>query len=184
MFISLRGFGSWAANVDVSNTIRVLNLFLSSCDEIISRKGGTLDKIVEDTIMAVFRNKDDEVDFLLNAYRAATEIQNKLSTILPESFKEISSPPCDIGFASGMVVSGKIGSKKGILDYSVIGNPVNLAARLKAKAFFANETGILLCPATVKKMAKFVRVRFIKRVSIKGRSREFSLYEAIEERKN
>ncbi|MBP5468899.1 MAG: hypothetical protein J6Z11_06600, partial [Candidatus Riflebacteria bacterium] len=61
-----------------------------------------------------------------------------------------------------------------------IGNPVNLAARLKAQAYKAKTTGILLCPNSIRQLHGAGRLKFIERISIKGRTnRTFPLYELI-----
>jgi class 3 adenylate cyclase len=77
-------------------------------------------------------------------------------------------------------LSGKIGSSSGTLDFSVIGNTVNLAARLKSFADSAKKTGIIVCPQTVKTLARDVRFRFIDRVPVKGRTRKFAIFTALE----
>ncbi|EKD83308.1 MAG: hypothetical protein ACD_39C00754G0001, partial [uncultured bacterium] len=59
-------------------------------------------------------------------------------------------------------------------------NPVNLAARLKAQAHKAVNTGIITCPATIRLLKGQARLRFIERTEIKGRSRTFPLYELID----
>ncbi|MBR4570119.1 MAG: hypothetical protein IKO19_05565, partial [Candidatus Riflebacteria bacterium] len=77
-------------------------------------------------------------------------------------------------------VSGKIGSRNGKLDYTVIGNPVNLAARLKVQAGKAKNTGILICPNSIRLIQGAGRLNFIERMTIKGRTnRTFPLYELI-----
>jgi adenylate cyclase len=94
--------------------------------------------------------------------------------------------PIAAGIASGMAISGKIGSKAGKLDYTVIGNPVNLAARLKSQAHIATQTGILLCPQTIRYLKGSGKLRFIDRIVIKGRTRTFPMYEllALRQEKN
>jgi len=84
------------------------------------------------------------------------------------------------GIASGNVVSGRIGSRLGKLDYTVIGDTVNLAARLKIEAAKAGTTGIVVAPSTIRGLRGQGRVAFIERVEIKGKSREYPLYELLE----
>ena len=85
-----------------------------------------------------------------------------------------------MGIASGDAVSGKIGSRNGKLDYTVIGNPVNLAARLKVQAYKAKNTGILLCPFSIRQLHGAGHLNFIERMTIKGRTnRTLPLYELI-----
>ena len=130
--------------------------------------------MVEDTLMLVFRQRGTDSSHVESACRTALA----LST----AFRDEGRFRLLAGIASGPAVSGKIGSRSGKLDYTVIGNPVNLAARLKAQAGKACETGIIVCPNTIRMLRGLARLRFIERTEIKGRSRTFPLYELIEMR--
>ena len=121
--------------------------------------------------MIVFRKTDKNENVTLNACYTALEIQKILKQQLPD-FK------IRMGIASGEAISGKIGSRNGKLDYTVIGNPVNLAARLKVQAERALKTGIIICPYSIRMLQGKGRLNFIDRVAIKGRTnRTFPLYE-------
>ncbi len=152
---------------------KIISCLIDATDEISTSFNGQIDKLVEDTIMVVFRKTNSEENIVLNACKTALEINQRLKKELPEFMM-------NMGIASGEAVSGKIGSKNGKLDYTVIGDPVNLAARLKALAYKAKNTGILLCPYSIRKIHGACRLNFIERIEIKGRTkRTFPLYELL-----
>lgn len=170
VFCTLKGFKEIYKKNSPKENFRVLSQFMTLASQAAKRNNGTVDKIIEDTIMIIFRKNDGDRNFLLNACNMSLEIANSLPT------SEINFN-CGIGLSTGMAVSGKIGSKSGKLDFTVIGNPVNLAARLKAETNRAQKTGILICPNSIRKLKGKGQLKFIDRVPIKGRSRTFPLYE-------
>jgi class 3 adenylate cyclase len=147
-------------------TIDHLNNFLTNCDSVCKKYQGTIDKIIENTILIVFRKNQTE-NHSLNAVKTCLELKNNLETDHNSLLA---------GIASGKIISGKIGSYKGKLDYTVIGDTVNLAARLKNEAENSN-TGIIISGSTMRYLKGKVRVKFIRRTSIKGKSRHFNIYE-------
>lgn len=152
---------------------KIISCLIDAVDEISTAFNGQVDKLIEDTVMVVFRKTSSMENIVLNACRAALAINKRLKVELPD-FK------IKMGIASGDAVSGKIGSRNGKLDYTVIGNPVNLAARLKVQAGKAKNTGILICPYSIRQLQGIGRLQFIERMAIKGRTnRTFPLYELI-----
>jgi class 3 adenylate cyclase len=175
LFCALKGFKEFSTNADPEKIVAAVARLIEVTDQAASRNGGVMDKLIEDTVMLVFRQRSDENDHVFAACRTALEISEAFpSKDVP--FRAVT------GIASGPAVSGKIGSKTGKLDFTLIGNPVNLAARLKAQAHKAVNTGIITCPATIRLLKGQARLRFIERTEIKGRSRTFPLYELMEMR--
>ncbi|MFZ5952268.1 MAG: adenylate/guanylate cyclase domain-containing protein [Candidatus Rifleibacteriota bacterium] len=127
--------------------------------------GGIIDKIIEDTVMLVFRKPSSHAVSCCNALIEIKERAEQLEMKI------------EAGIATGEVVMGRIGSRLGKLDFTVIGDAVNLAARLKAHGKKAVATGIIIAPSTIRKVKGQARVAFIDRVEIKGKSRAFQLYE-------
>ncbi|MDD3148978.1 MAG: adenylate/guanylate cyclase domain-containing protein, partial [Candidatus Riflebacteria bacterium] len=148
-----------------------LGRFIGEGDQIAHACGGVIDKVIENTLMLVFRAATAGENHCLQACRAALQ----LAYVMRDAGFRIRA-----GIASGNVVSGRIGSRLGKLDYTVIGDTVNLAARLKAEAAKAGTTGIIVAPSTIRGLRGQGRVAFIERVEIKGKSREYPLYELLE----
>lgn len=149
----------------------ILGRFIGEADAIARSCGGVIDKVIENTLMLVFRSATAGENHSLQACRATLE----LAYVMRDAGYYIRA-----GVASGNVVSGRIGSRLGKLDYTVIGDTVNLAARLKAEAAKAGTTGIVVAPSTIRGLRGQGRVAFIERVEVKGKSREYPLYELLE----
>ena len=78
------------------------------------------------------------------------------------------------------LISGRIGSYSGKLDYTVIGNPVNSASRFKTESKNGTtETGIIISGTTIGLTKGKARVKYLRRVSIKGKVRKYNIYELI-----
>jgi class 3 adenylate cyclase len=99
---------------------------------------------------------------------------------LVEKVKKAGLPNLYTGIASGKVISGKIGSYSGKLDFTVIGNPVNLASRFKTESKKGTEqTGIIISGTTVGLSKGKAKVKYLRRVAIKGKSRMYNIYELV-----
>jgi len=175
VFCALKEFKELSLQASPEAIVATLGRLIEVADKTAVNHGGVMDKLVEDTVMLVFRQHSGDNDHVISACRASLEISR--------AFTDAGTPvKVAIGIASGPAVSGKIGSKTGKLDFTLIGNPVNLAARLKAQAYKADNTGIIACPTTIRLLKGQARLRFIERTEIKGRSRTFPLYELMEMR--
>jgi class 3 adenylate cyclase len=151
---------------DPEKVRKLFDEFIEVAQNSSERYGGIIDKLIEDTLMLVFRSNQLSENHAISAALASLEIQR--------CFKDFT---INAGIASGKVISGRIGSKTGKLDYTVIGDTVNLAARLKAQAKKAQNTGIIIAPSSIRKLRGLARVNFIERIPIKGKSRNYPLYE-------
>ena len=170
VFAAIKDYETITASITPEETIKLLSSYISIGEECAKNHDGSLDKILGDTIMLVFRENELKESHGLRAAKAALE--------LVEKTKSIGLPGLYTGIASGRVISGKIGSYYGKLDFTVIGNPVNLAARFKAEAKKGYEnTGIIISGETIGLLKGKGKVKFLRRCSIKGKSREYNIYE-------
>lgn len=174
LFVAMAGFKNFRQQHAPETVTDAIGTLIDLAAETAARYNGNIDKMVEDTLMLVFRERGADGSHVESACHTALA--------LSAAFKDEGRFRLLAGIASGPAVSGKIGSRSGKLDYTVIGNPVNLAARLKAQADKAHETGIIVCPNTIRMLRGLARLRFIERTEIKGRSRTFPLYELLEMR--
>ncbi len=158
-------------NSSIAEKMRLLNLSISIAEEVAIECGGILDKVIENTFMIVFRASIDETNHAILGAEAALLLRKRFLS---------AGLSIESGLATGIVVSGRIGSKAGKLDFTVIGDTVNLASRLKSLAGKATETSIIVAPSSIRKLRGRGRVRFIERIPIKGKSREYPLYELLD----
>jgi adenylate cyclase len=126
LFSDIRGFTAMSEKLDPKQVVDILNEYLDIQTNIIKECKGDIDKFVGDEIVAVFEGED----MCLNAIKASCEIQRKLAEINKERIKKhLSTVNVGIGINVGEVVRGSIGSHDR-MDYTVIGDSVNLASRL------------------------------------------------------
>ncbi len=172
LFAAIKDVGNTVDGSSPQQIVEFLNRFTTIGDSIARANCGSIDKIINQTLMLVFReNATDEVPHALRAARAAIA--------LAAGVKSAGFAGVYAGIASGTVISGKIGSYQGKLDFTVIGNPVNLAARLKNEAADST-TGIIISGSTMRLLKGAGRVNFLRRCSLKGKAREYNIYELID----
>ncbi|WP_170134878.1 adenylate/guanylate cyclase domain-containing protein [Acuticoccus kandeliae] len=127
LFSDIRGYTAFAESRDPSVVVDVLNLFFRNQTDIVLRHGGDVDKFVGDQIMAVFLREEMAAD----AVACALEIQDDMQRVIDEH------PDLDlkvgIGVDVGDVVMGAMGSRTR-MDFTVLGDRVNIAARLCSAA--------------------------------------------------
>ena len=148
MFMDVRGFTTLSETLSgqPQTLTRIINIILDEATSVIMKHGGTLDKYIGDAIMAFWNAPVAQTDHARRAIDAAIELDNHLDHInamlaphLPEVIKD-HKIKIGVGIASGQVVVGNFGSKAR-LSYSVVGDTVNLAARLEP---FGKQTGLPL----------------------------------------
>ena len=148
MFMDVRGFTTLSETLsDKPQTLTtIINLILDEATKVIMAHGGTLDKYIGDAIMAFWNAPIAQSDHARRAVDAAIALDAHLDAInemlkpyLPDEIKD-HEIRIGVGIASGQVVVGNFGSKTR-LSYSVVGDTVNLAARLEP---FGKQTGLPL----------------------------------------
>ena len=138
MFCDIRGFTSLAEGMDAQTLTHFMNRFLSPMTEIITRHKGTIDKYIGDCIMAFWNAPLDDPDHAKNAVRAVQGMRRALIELNREweaeaamAGKPYSEVKIGIGLNTGECVVGNFGSMQRF-DYSLLGDPVNLASRLES----------------------------------------------------
>lgn len=175
MFIDVCGFTSITENVPANIVVNLLNgLFDKIVKEVIAQ-GGHVDKFMGDAVMAVFRGNYH----LDRAIDTALAIRTQLASMEPitagdKNFKaEVS-----VGINSGEMVSGNIGSASlKRLDYTVIGDSVNLAQRLQSAA---KPGQIVITESVHEKIKESFKCEKIGEVSLKNKAHSIVIYEVLE----
>jgi adenylate cyclase len=134
LFADLVGFTAFAENAPPERVAESIDAFLDLAVEAIFRAGGTLDKFIGDCVMAFFGAPVAQADHALRAVRAAVEIQEGLAAWNARRAAEgLPGFKARVSLNSGPVVVGDIGSARRV-DYTVLGNTVNVASRLEGVA--------------------------------------------------
>ena len=183
LFSDIRNFTTMSEELGPQGTVSFLNEYFSIMVDCIQKEDGMLDKFIGDAIMAAFGMpiaRGDEED---RAVRTAVSMMVELAK-WNEIRKSMGMKPVDIGIGlnTGIVVSGNIGSPKR-MDYTMIGDGVNLAARLESacKQYFAQ---IIISEFTYHKLKGTYRIREIDRVVVKGKTEPVHLYEVLDHHTN
>jgi adenylate cyclase len=178
LFADLVGFSSMAENTAPKELIRLLNEYFSSMTEIILTHQGTVDKFIGDAVMAFWGAPLPIADHAVLACHAALEMQAAMRP-LQQFWESQGFPPIAsrIGLHTGPVVAGNIGSKKRF-NYTVMGDTVNLAARLEhANKFYGTE--IMLSEATYRRLGNTFLIRELDQVQVQGRAQPVTVYELV-----
>ena len=179
LFSDIRGFTTFTEALGAQGTVALLNEYFELMVDCITEQGGMLDKFIGDAIMAAFGipvGHDDDED---RAVRAAINMIKRLWewNVTREARGDM---PVDMGLGlnTDSIVAGNIGSQKR-MDYTMIGDGVNLAARLESacKQYHAR---ILLSEYTVAKLKGVYRLREIDRVQVKGKTKPVDVYECLD----
>ncbi len=157
--------------------VRLLNEYFTIMTDIVFQHQGTLDKFIGDAIMAVFGAPVPTPFHARNAVSAAIAMQ-KDTKQLQEKLSRVGGPTFQvrIGINSGDVVAGNIGSPSRI-EYTVIGDHVNLASRLES---CAPPGGILISDATYQQVKDLVQVQNLPPIQVKGRTGLLEVYEVLD----
>ncbi|MEO8362589.1 MAG: adenylate/guanylate cyclase domain-containing protein, partial [Vicinamibacteria bacterium] len=179
LFADIRSFTSIAESLGPQGTVALLNEYFTVMVDCIQNEGGMLDKFIGDAIMAIFGTPLPHEDDEDRGMRAAISMMTSLATFNAGLVKHGKNPiDIGIGLSSDTIVSGNIGSPKR-MDYTVIGDGVNLAARLESatKQYGAQ---ILISDKTYKKLRGTYRLREADWVVVKGKTKPVAIYEVLD----
>ncbi len=178
LFSDLRGFTSISEKMDAKSLVGLLNEYFTEMVTVVMAEDGVVDKYIGDAIMAVFGAPVPKPNDPVNAVRAAVKMRRALAH-LNERLKGRGLPELNtgIGVHTGVVVAGNIGSEQR-MEYTVIGDAVNLASRLESAT---KELGapILISEETFRLVEKHVEARPVKQIQVKGRAQPVTTYEVL-----
>ena len=172
LFCDVRGFTRFAENAPAPEVVQTLNDLFAIAVPIVAGHGGQVDKFVGDGLMAVFgapRRLSDHADRALTSAR-------QIAAAVEERFGD--RLRIGIGLNSGHVVAGSIGAS-GRLEYSVIGDAVNVAARVESATRETGDT-VLLTERTRELLADGAGLERRREVTLKGRSAPVVVYAPVE----
>jgi adenylate cyclase len=176
LFSDIRGFTSVTEKGDPEALVAQLNEYFSRMVEIVFRHDGTVDKFVGDMVMALFGAPLDDAEHAEHAVRAAVEMVRELGD-LNRHWAAEGRAQLDIGIGvnSGEMIAGNIGSSS-IMSYTVIGDNVNLGARLESLNKNYNSR-IIISDATRVLLTGAYDVQPLGDVVVKGKTRSIAIFE-------
>lgn len=179
LFSDIRGFTSMSERLGARETVAMLNDYFTDMVDIVFAHDGILDKYIGDMIMAVFGSVRASQADAQNAVTVASRMMTALHELngrrAPAGHETIN---IGIGISTGDVVAGSIGSPKR-LEYTVIGDRVNLAERLQnANKYYGSS--ILICETTSARLSRPVLMRELDLIRVRGMQAPVAICEILE----
>lgn len=173
-FIDICSFTTISENEAPDTVVKLLNNYFDVMVKEIIAQGGYVDKFIGDAIMAVFRG-DYHLDRAIDACLA---VRKKIEE-LPTQHERVSfTPKVSIGINSGEMISGNIGSVSlRRLDYTVIGDAVNVAQRLQT---VANPSQIVISEQSFEKVKESFNCRKVGEAVLKNKTAPVMIYEVLD----
>jgi adenylate cyclase len=177
-FSDVQGFTGISEALTPEALTALLNEYLTAMVDIIQEEGGTIDKFEGDAIIAFWNAPLSQEDHAVRGVRAALRCQAKLAEMRPSIRERIGKDMfMRVGMNTGPAVVGNMGSKTRF-DYTMLGDQVNLSARLEGinKQF---GTYFMISAAVVEKIAGAFPVRELSRVAVVGRREPVTVFEPM-----
>ena len=173
-FLDICSFTTISEKESPDTVVKLLNKYFDVMVKEIIAQGGYIDKFMGDAVMAVFRG-DYHLDRALDA---CLSVRKKVAELPNETGNIFFTPKVSIGINSGEMISGNIGSatlKR--LDYTVIGDVVNVAQRLQT---IAKEGQIVINESSYEKVKESFNCKKVGEVSLKNKSHPVMIYEVLD----
>ncbi len=167
LFADIRSFTTMSERLPPEEVARFLNKYLTLMTDVITRRGGMLDKYIGDAIVAIFGAPLPNYDHARDACLAAVEMIEKLEELRASEEAPWNALDIGIGINTGEATVGNMGSDY-LFDYTAIGDNVNLASRLEGLNKFYG-TQILVSERTRQAAGGAVSARELDLISVKGR---------------
>ena len=178
LFADIRGFTSISEKMSAQQVSEILNEYFSEMEPIITSYNGIINKFIGDAIMAIFGEPIQDENHAQNAVKCAYTMLKRVEKLHKKWYRE-GKPEIEIGIGinSGEVFVGNIGSVNR-MEYTVIGDTVNLASRLESynKMY---KTKMLISTSTYKAVKNIVDVIKIPEVQIRGKANKIDIYEVL-----
>lgn len=173
LMADLRGFTSLAASTDPKSLVGLLEPFFERMAATVHEHGGFVDKFLGDGLMAIFGAPTFCDDHALRALRCAASMQSVMKTLNAENYaQKLPALYAGIGLNSGEVMCGTFGSNH-YREYTVIGDAVNIAARMEK---FSLRGEVLLSDACYRAAADAVEVEDTREIRVRGQRHAVRLH--------
>ncbi|MBR2430799.1 adenylate/guanylate cyclase domain-containing protein [bacterium] len=178
LFSDIRGFTSMSEQMSPAEVSEILNEYFTEMEPIITQYNGVINKFIGDAVMAIFGEPIQDKKHAENAVKCAYAMLEKVKE-LQKKWANEGKPKIEIGVGinTGEVFVGNIGSINR-MEYTVIGDTVNLASRLESynKTY---KTKLLISTTTYEEVKGIVDVIKISDVQIRGKAHKMDIYEVL-----
>jgi class 3 adenylate cyclase/DNA-binding NarL/FixJ family response regulator len=175
LFSDIRGFSTLAERLPARDVAAVVGRHLSAMAEVVLSLGGMIDKFQGDAVMVVFGAPEPTSDHAERALLCAIAMQARQTELNAEGWDaDVSELGVGIGVNTGLVIAGTVGGG-GRLEYTVVGDAVNIAQRLQSEA----EGGEIVAAASTVKAAPGVVCESIGPRHVKGREEPVEVFRVV-----
>jgi adenylate cyclase len=174
LFVDIRGFTAFSEANPPEKVVEIVNRYLDLTSSSIQNNGGTIDKYIGDATMAIFNAPNDLDGHALCAVRAAWEMKKGSETLRKEILRDFDVElEFGIGVNTGQAIVGNMGSEFR-MDYTVIGDTVNTAARLESSA---QKGQIIISDAVYRQVKNYVDAEDLGLLTVKNKKEGIHIYE-------
>lgn len=176
LFCDVRGFTPLSERLDPEEVVKLLNEFYNLMIETTFKHDGTLDKFLGDGVMCIFGAPIARADHAIQAVRTALAMQDGITAMAAARQAEGKAPiAVGVGVSAGEVVAGTVGTEDR-MEYTAIGDSVNLAARLEANA---RPGQILISQRTYDMVKDAIEAKAMGALRVKGKEEVVEVYEVV-----
>lgn len=174
IFCDMRGFTSLAERLPPEEVVAALKDFYTLMIDLTIKNNGIINKFLGDAVMAIFGAPKPDPDHCWQAVQTAVAMQEGVAEVRAKRLSEGKDPiSIGIGISAGEAVAGSVGTEDQ-MEYTVIGDRVNLAARLESNA---KPGQILVSEETYRKVADRVAAKCLGEIMVKGREEPVTVFE-------
>ncbi len=179
MFTDIRGFTTLSEHLEPEQIVKGLNHYFSEMTQAVKSQNGYLNRYLGDGILAIYGAPVELPQYgAMAAIKSGFEMLERLEKINQQQiFPQVDCLKIGIGIHTGNVIVGNIGCEEK-MDYSVIGDTVNLASRIESETK-SHKTDLLISYNTYQLVKNQVEVRFVIEKQVKGRAEPVKLYQII-----
>ncbi|MGZ4155110.1 MAG: adenylate/guanylate cyclase domain-containing protein, partial [Actinomycetota bacterium] len=175
LFADIRGYSTIAERLSAAEIADILARQLGAMGEVVAEHGGSLDELLGDAVMAVFGAPAPMTDHAERALRCAIAMQARQRELNAEGWtSDLPEIGIGVGVNTGIVIAGMVGGG-GRLKYTVVGDAVNVAARLQSEA----EAGEVLASASTIAAADGIRCEAVGPRHVKGREEPVEVFRVV-----